>query len=200
MPALGQVLRTDSDRIFQTILDPFVQLEFVQHLADFLRSVLVSDIIEEGLPPLIGKKPVKIIHRRDRFRGIKELQERVFKNEKITPVYDSIVTEICGKSSVDFVKITNTKTKKIDTIPCSAVFIFIGIVPNSGILKELIDTDDKGFILVDRYMKTSQTGIYACGDVVSKDLYQIANAVGEGATAAFSAQKHIEKLKNSIYT
>ena len=136
---------------------------------------------------------VMLIHRRDSFRAVKELQERVLENDKITPVYDSIVTEIGGRTSVDFIKLTNTKTKRIELISCGAVFIFIGIEPNSRALKGLVDMDDKGFIIVDKRMKTSQEGIYACGDVIKKDLYQIVTAVGEGATAAFSAQKYIEE-------
>ena len=136
---------------------------------------------------------------RFRFRAIKGLQERVLENGKITPVYDSIVTELGGRTSVDFLKVTNTKTKKIDLISCGAVFIFIGIEPNSQALKDLGERDEKGFIIVDKDMKSSRDGIYACGDVIKKDLYQIATAVGEGATAAFNARRYIEGLKGEAY-
>ncbi|MDB4349380.1 thioredoxin-disulfide reductase [Omnitrophica bacterium] len=156
--------------------------------------------LEEALYLAKFTNSVKLVHRRDRFRAIGELQERVFENEKITPIYDSVVSEIGGRKSVDFVKITNVKTKKIDVISCGAVFIFIGIAPNSAILKDLVNMDEKGFVLVDERMQTSQEGIYACGDVVRKDLYQIANAVGEGATAAFHAQRYTERLKGNAYT
>ena len=89
--------------------------------------------------------------------------------------------------------------KKVDIISCGAIFIFIGIAPNSQMLKDAVDIDEKGFIIVDKNMKTSQDGIYACGDVIKKDLYQIATAVGEGATAAFNSWKYTEELKGKAY-
>ncbi len=155
--------------------------------------------LEEALYLAKIVNSVKLIHRRDRFRAIKELQDRVLSNEKIEPVYDSIVTEICGKKFVESVKILNKKTKKSSAISCNAIFIFIGITPNSAFLKHLEDVDDKGFIITDKNMRTSQSGIFACGDVIKKDLYQISTAVGEGATAAFNAQKYIDELKGTEY-
>jgi len=155
--------------------------------------------LEEALYLTKIANSVKVVHRRDRFRAVKELQERALKNEKITPLYDSIVTEICGEKSVDSVKIMNKKTKKAETVSSAAVFIFIGIEPNSKSLKGTIDMDEKGFIIADKNMRTSQDGIYACGDVIKKDLYQIVTAVGEGATAAFNAQRYIDELKGEAY-
>lgn len=155
--------------------------------------------LEESLYLAKIVNSVKIIHRRDKFRAVEGLQERVFENEKITPIYDSVVTEIGGRNSVEFVKVTNTKTKKVDIISCGAIFIFIGIEPNSKFLEGIIDMDEKGFVIADKDMGTSQDGIYACGDVIKKDLYQIATAVGEGATAAFNAQRYIDELKGRAY-
>jgi len=153
--------------------------------------------LEEALFLANIANSVKLIHRRDRFRAIQELQDRVLENEKIEPIYDSVVTEICGRNLVESVKVLNKKTKKADIIPCAAVFIFIGIEPNSRLLKGMADLDEKGFIITGKGMKTSQDGIYACGDVVKKDLYQIVTAVSEGATAAFNAQKYIEEQKSN---
>ena len=81
--------------------------------------------LEEALYLAKIVNSVKLIHRRDRFRAIKELQDRVLSNEKIEPVYDSIVTEICGKKFVESVKILNKKTKKSSAISCNAIFIFM---------------------------------------------------------------------------
>ena len=156
--------------------------------------------LEEALFLANIANSVKLIHRRDRFRAIQELQDRVLDNEKIEPIYDSVVTEVCGRNSVESVKILNKKTKKADIIPCAAVFIFIGIEPNSRLLKEMVDLDEKSFVITEKNMKTSQDGIYACGDVIKKDLYQVVTAVGEAATAAFNAQKYIEELKGKAYS
>jgi thioredoxin reductase (NADPH) len=155
--------------------------------------------LEEALYLANMVNSVKLIHRRDRFRAVRELQERVFQHKKITPVYESVVSKIAGDKFVKSVTVTNVKTKKDESIKCNGVFIFIGITPNSGMLKGAVDIDQKGFVLTDKNMKTSQDGIYACGDIIKKSLYQIANAVGEGATAAFHAQRYIEELKGTAY-
>ena len=151
--------------------------------------------LEEALYLTRFANSVRLIHRRDKFRAVKELQERVLENKKITPAYDSVITEIVGKDHVESVIVADVKTGKTDVIPASGIFIFIGITPNSGIVKGLVDMDEKGFILADASMQTSKEGIYACGDVIKKSLYQIANAVGEGATAAFNAQRYIESTR-----
>ena len=152
--------------------------------------------LEESLYLAKIANSIKLIHRRGQFRAVKELQERILANKIIQPVYDSVVTEIGGKKSVEFVKIANKKTKKVDVLPCGAVFIFIGIKPNTGFLKSVVSMDEKGFILTDSNMKTSLNGIYACGDAIKKNLYQIVTATGEGATAAFNAERFVEELKN----
>ncbi len=151
--------------------------------------------LEEAITLSKFANSVKLIHRRDKFRAIKDLQERVLANDKITPVYDTVVTEIGGKKLVEFVRVMNQKTKKIDIISCGAVFLFIGIEPNSKILKGIVDMDENGFIIVDKKMKTSQAGIFACGDAIKKDLYQIITAAAEGATAAFNAGRYVEEIE-----
>lgn len=151
--------------------------------------------LEESLYLAKMVNSVRLIHRRDQFRAVKELQERVLGNPKITPVYDSVVSEIGGNKSVEFVRVTNKKTKSMDIIPCAAVFIFIGIEPESGFLKGIVDMDEKGFVIVDRRLRSSVDGIYACGDVVKKDLYQIVTAVGEAAAAAFDAERRLGETK-----
>lgn len=155
--------------------------------------------VEEAifLTKLVNK--VTLVHRRDRLRALKGLQERLFTNPKVEVAWDSVITGILGKKLVEGVKIQNKKTKKTSEIKCGAIFIFIGISPNSDILKGIVNVDEKGFIIADEDMATSMPGIFAAGDVVKKSLYQISTAVGEGATAAFSAQKYVEELKGLTY-
>jgi len=95
--------------------------------------------------------------------------------------------------------IQNKKTGEEKEVPCQGVFVFVGNVPNSKFLNKLIKLDQKGYILTDDNMMTSQEGIYACGDVRKKILRQVVTACGEGATAAFAAQKYIEELKGVSY-
>jgi len=155
--------------------------------------------IEEALYLTKFVREVTIIHRRDRLRATKILQERVFANKKINFAWDSVVTKVLGKEKVEGILIQNKKTGEEKEIPCQGVFVFVGNVPNSKFLNELIKLDQKGYILTDGNMMTSQEGIYACGDVRKKILRQVVTACGEGATAAFAAQKYIEEIKGVSY-
>lgn len=155
--------------------------------------------IEEALYLTKFVREVTIIHRRDRLRATKILQERVAANNKINFAWDSVVTKILDKEKVEGVLIQNKKTGEEKEIFCQGVFIFVGNIPNSKFLKELVKLDKRGYILTDDNMMTSQEGIYACGDVRKKILRQVVTACGEGATAAFAAQKYIEELKGVSY-
>jgi len=155
--------------------------------------------IEEALYLTKFVRETTIIHRRDRLRATKILQERVFSNKKINFAWNSVVTKILGKEKVEGVLIQNKKTDEEKVISCQGVFVFVGNIPNSKFLNELIKLDKKSYILTDDNMMTSQEGIYACGDVRKKILRQVVTACGEGATAAFAAQKYIEELKGVSY-
>jgi len=155
--------------------------------------------IEEALYLTKFVQEVTIIHRRDRLRATKILQERVFSNKKINFAWDSVVIKILGKEKVENVLIQNKKTGEEKEISCQGVFVFVGYIPNSKFLKELVKLDKRGYILTDDNMMTSQEGIFACGDVRKKILKQVVTACGEGATAAFAAQKYIEELKGVSY-
>lgn len=155
--------------------------------------------IEEALYLTKFAQEVTIIHRRDRLRATKILQERVFANKKINFAWDSVVTKILGKEKVEGVLIQNKKTSEEKEIPCQGVFVFVGNVPNSKFLNKIVKLDQKGYIFTDDNMMTSQEGIYACGDVRKKILRQVVTACGEGATAAFAAQKYIEEIKGVSY-
>jgi len=155
--------------------------------------------IEEALYLTKFVREATIVHRRDRLRATKILQERVFANKKINFAWDSVVIKILGNEKVEGILIQNKKTGEEKEIPCQGVFVFVGNVPNSKFINELTKLDQKGYILTDGNMMTSQEGIYACGDVRKKILRQVVTACGEGATAAFAAQKYIEEIKGVSY-
>ncbi len=138
-------------------------------------------------------RKVTVVHRRNELRATKILQERAFKNEKIGFLWDSVVERIEGKETVEKVILRNVKTGETFVREIDGVFIFVGITPNSRFLKGTIDLDEKGFILTDDDLETSVSGIFAAGDVRKKLLRQISTAVGDGATAAFAAEKYLEK-------
>jgi len=155
--------------------------------------------IEESLYLSKFAREITIIHRRDRLRATKILQERIFSNKKINFAWDSIVVKILGQEKVEGVLIKNIKTGQEREISSQGVFMFIGNLPNTKFLEEIIKLDDRGYIVTDDNMMSSYEGIYACGDVRKKILRQVVTACGEGATAAFAAEKYIEELKGVSY-
>ncbi len=138
-------------------------------------------------------KKVTIIHRRDKLRASKILQERAFKNEKIEFLWNSIVTEIMGSKRVEKIKIKNVKTQEESVIEKSGIFIYIGLVPNTDYLKGKIKLSEDGYIITDENMKTDIEGVYAAGDIRKKNLRQIVTAVADGAQAAMSAVEYLEE-------
>ncbi|HET6488607.1 MAG TPA: thioredoxin-disulfide reductase [Syntrophales bacterium] len=143
---------------------------------------------------------VTIVHRRDRLRATAILRERAALNPKIAFAWDSVMKEIGGKDSVTHVTVANVKDPgETRDIPAAGVFVFIGLVPNTGFLQGVIKLDREGYVAADRDMKTSEPGIFACGDCIEKLLRQVVTACGDGATAAFSAQLYVEELKGEAY-
>jgi thioredoxin reductase (NADPH) len=133
-------------------------------------------------------KKIYIIHRRDELRATKILQTKAFENPAIEFVWDSTVEEITGTESVDGITVLNKKTGQKGVLDVQGVFIFVGVQPNTDFLKGLVETDERGFIKTDDWMRTSEKGIYAAGDCRLKPLLQIVTAVSDGATAAFAVE------------
>ncbi len=131
---------------------------------------------------------VYLIHRRDSLRAIKILQDKAFSNPKIEMVWNTVVESIKGKDGVESVELFNRSEGRRWELKVDGVFIFVGIRPNTGFLKGLVDLDENGFIVTDDWMRTSRPGIYAAGDCRSKPLRQIVTAAAEGATAAYAVE------------
>ena len=149
--------------------------------------------LEEALFLSQFAKKVFLVHRRDEFRAVSILQERVKKNEKIEVLHSYTSAEIVGNNKVEAIKLIDKKTHQIKELNIDGVFVFIGSEPNSGLIKELVKTDEKGFIITDSDMRTSKRGIYAAGDVRSKMFKQVVLACSEGAQAALCASKYIDE-------
>jgi len=126
---------------------------------------------------------VTLIHRRDSFRAEKETVEKVLQNTKIKVMYDANIIEI--KAQDDKLKALVVKTKEEEVkLDVEGLFVYVGFEPQTELFKELdIQTEDD-YIIVDENYETNIKGIYACGDIIKKDLYQIVTATAEGATAA----------------
>jgi len=121
------------------------------------------------------------------------VQERAFENQKIKMVWDSVPEEIVGDATgVTSLKIKNVKTGEVSELNVKGVFIYIGYNPNTDPVKNIITINKDNYAVADENMAATQNGIFAAGDVRAKPLKQIATAVGDGATAAISAEKYIE--------
>ncbi|MBI4707286.1 MAG: thioredoxin-disulfide reductase [Candidatus Omnitrophica bacterium] len=147
--------------------------------------------IEEALFLTSYASKVTVIHRRDKLRASEILEERARNNPKINFVLDAVVDEIIGKDRVEAINVRNVKTGVGINIICQGVFIFVGIFPNTGFLKNQLQLDELGFVVTDEEMKTLKQGIFACGDCRKKSLYQVVNACGEAAVAAYSAERYL---------
>lgn len=155
--------------------------------------------VEESLFLAKFASKVTIVHRRDRLRATKIVQERAFAEKKISFVFDSVVEEITGDDKVRAVAIKNIKTGANSAISCDGVFVFVGWKPNTDLLNGVVELDKGASIKVDAAMKTSRVGIFACGDCCSKVLHQVVTACGDGATAAHTAQQYVDGLKGEAY-
>lgn len=152
--------------------------------------------VEEGLFLTRFAKTVTIVHRRDELRATKVLQERALKHEKMNFIWDTAVKEINSDGNkVKSVTLENLKTNEVKDHPIDGVFIFVGHVPNTWLVKDMVDFDHLNLIKVDLSMNTKVPGLYACGDCRSDAARQMVSSAGDGVTAAISAIKYIDELK-----
>ena len=149
--------------------------------------------VEEGMFLTRFAKKVYIIHRRDELRATKILQERAFANDKIEFVWSYVPKKILGDEFVEGIELLSRKDNSTKTIELDGIFEYIGIVPQTDFIHlDGLKFDERGFIITDAEMRTNIDGVFVAGDVRSKLLRQISTAVGDGATAEFSAEKFIE--------
>jgi thioredoxin reductase (NADPH) len=148
--------------------------------------------IEEAIYLTKFAEKVYVIHRRGELRATKIIQQRAFMNPKIEFVWHSVVDEIVGTDTVNTALIRDVRDNSRSPLAAEGVFIYIGYRPNSSLVKGIVNLDDKGYIITDDNMLTSQKGIYAAGDVRQKLLRQVVTAVADGAIAAVAAEKYLE--------
>ncbi len=154
--------------------------------------------VEEAIYLTRFANKVYIIHRRDKLRADKIVQERALKNPKIEFIWDSIATEITGTNNVEKIILQNVKTKETKTLTTDGVFPYIGFAPNTELINGQIMQNEQGFIITDERLNTSAQGVYAIGDVRVTPLRQVITAAADGAIAAVSALKYLEEIESEI--
>jgi thioredoxin reductase (NADPH) len=138
-------------------------------------------------------RKVAIIHRRDRLRGEKIYQERVFASEKIEVLWDTVVEAINGGDKIESLDLRNLKTDKTLRLPVDGLFVSIGTEPQTGFVRGFLDLNEWGQVKVKLNMESSVPGIFAAGDVSDACPKQIATAVGTGVHAALSAEEYLSR-------
>ncbi len=147
--------------------------------------------MDEGLFVTRYVAKAHIIHRRDTLRASAILQERAFAEPKIDFIWNTVIEEILGESAVTGLRLRNTVTGEVSTLDVGAIFIFIGLTPNTQYLRGKLRMDAGGHIIVNEWMDTDVPGLFAAGDIRANSARQVVSAAGDGATAAIRADHYI---------
>jgi thioredoxin reductase (NADPH) len=134
---------------------------------------------------------VYIIHRRDQLTASKVLQNELFRNEKIKFIWNSVVESIVGDSTFEGLRVKNIKSDETELLHVDGLFVAIGNVPNTGLVKGKLPLSENGYIITNEKMQTNIPGAYAAGDVRDKDLRQVITAAADGAIAAHMSEMFI---------
>ena len=136
-------------------------------------------------------KKVIIVHRRDTLKATRIYHEPLMNAENVEFKWDSTVTELLYEDKITGVKIKNVKTGEESIIDCDGVFVSVGRKPATDFLGSQLDLDENGYIIADETTKTSIPGVYAVGDIRTKQLRQVVTAVSDGAMAVHSAEEYL---------
>lgn len=158
-----------------------------------------NSAVEEALFLTNFCSKVTLVHRRDELRAEKVMQERLFANEKVEVIWDSVVEEVLGvghgegdKPGMTGIRIKNVKTNETSDVSCDGMFVAIGHDPATSLFKDKLDMDDEGYLIVEAGTpKTKIDGVYAAGDVADKTYRQAVTAAGMGCMAALDADRFI---------
>lgn len=149
--------------------------------------------VEDAIFLARGCKQVYLIHRRDQLRAAQVLQDALKDFHNITCIWDTTVEKIGGEQQVQWITLKQTKTAEKYQLDVDGVFIAVGTVPDTGFVKELVDLDEHGYIKAGEDGRTGMSGIYAAGDIRTKELRQIITAAADGANCVNSAQQDLYK-------
>lgn len=134
-------------------------------------------------------KKVYVIHRRDQMRADQILQEKLFACENVEMIWDTVPVSIEGEEMVSGIKLQNKKTGEERELPLDGVFIAVGIVPNTELFRNLVKLDESGYIVAGEDCVTSTPGVFAAGDIRTKQLRQVITAAADGANAVTSVER-----------
>ena len=137
---------------------------------------------------------VTVIHRRDTLRASKIMQDRAFKNPKISFIFDTEVTEVLGEDAITGLRLRNLKTREESVLPVQGFFLAIGHKPNTDLFKGSITMDKAGYIVPVEHTMTNIPGVFAAGDVTDHRYRQAVTAAGDGCRAAIDVERWFESI------
>ena len=150
--------------------------------------------VEEALHLARFASKVILVHRRDQLRASDYLQERAQSEPKLEFMWNSEVTEIIGDDVVKSASVFNNVTSERTEVPVSGIFFYVGNVPNTDFLVDVVELDETGYVVTDNNLESSVPGIFAAGDVRANRFKQVIVAAAEGALASAGAQKFLESV------
>lgn len=150
--------------------------------------------VEDALFLARGCEKVYLIHRRDTLRAAAILQEQLKKCENVEFLWNTEVMEIQGDDHLECLKIRNKQNGTEEFLDVDGLFIAVGTIPNTLIITKLLQLDETGYIIASEDGKTEIPGIFAAGDIRTKQLRQIVTAVSDGANAITSVQEYLNTL------
>ena len=149
--------------------------------------------VDEALTLVEYADRVLLFHRRTQMRAHKAVQDRLHQNQKIEVVWNSVVQEVLGEDTVSGVRVQNVVTNLENVVDLSGLFVYVGLEPNSALVRGLVKLDNAGHIPVNLSMETEVSGLYAVGDIRQNSSSQLVSVAGDGATAAVAAFNHLRR-------
>lgn len=137
-------------------------------------------------------KSVTVIHRRNELRATGLEREKLERTENVRIIYDSVPVEFVGNELLENVRIKNVKSGEESLLACAGVFISVGMIPQTKLFEGMLELDEGGYILAGESTETSIPGVFAAGDVRSKQVRQIVTATGDGAVSAYYVEKFLK--------
>lgn len=147
--------------------------------------------IEDAIFLARGCEKVYLIHRRDELRGAEILQQELKALPNVEIIWDTVAETIDGEDQVEALSLKNVKTNEIRSLAVDGVFVAVGILPESNLIREITDCDEKGYVIAGEDGVSSMPGLFVAGDIRTKKLRQIITAAADGANAITSVQEYL---------
>ena len=152
-----------------------------------------NSAFQEGVFLTRFARSVTLLVRGKTPRASKILQEKVAERDSMRVLTETVIEELRGQDHLESLVLRNSATGEVQEVPAAAVFVYIGMSPNTGFLREVLELDAEGFVVTKPNLETSLPGVFAAGDCRRGSTKQIASAAGEGATAALMVREYLER-------